>query len=445
MSFWQRNPPPEGVQFKLRSDSSGFRVEAFHGGDTPNHEIGTIYLLRGYDHRLDVGIGKHYDVEHLWVDSNWQRKGIATELYERAIGYARTQGAKVISVPDARTDASNALHEALKKKLPHEKGRYRREDVDVYMNPVIVKPPLYHVTHAGRIDAICQNGLQPDQEAVKESYKTGPISKHRKNRIFMTAKEGVRFWFQIASGISNYAGACNREFLPVVIRINRLPAELEEDVPGTQESGGKAYLCACSIPPEDMDVFDSNEWVPATQCGRHSCYRMFRFSIDESARIVQPGSHHKMMPPELKRYTGVLRYKPSKNPGDEPSFLTICSRVIDLVWPAIKTKPYVAKHCAQCDREHEESDRQYCHVGHVRGVICFAAAIDELPLGYKLGLAVHEIGHIMLEGPNFDSKHRYTEQDANDAGCEATGIRLEFKGKKTLEYADPRNLRKIGL
>lgn len=92
--------------------------------------------------------------------------------------------------------------------------------------------------------------------------------------------------------------------------------------------------------------------------------------------------------------------------------------------------------CPMCDKDHVESDRQYCHVGHRPHTVCFAGAISKLPLSYQLGLAVHELGHMILQGPNMDGpKRRYTEGDANDAGGRAVGIKVHFKGPKTLEWA----------
>lgn len=95
----------------------------------------------------------------------------------------------------------------------------------------------------------------------------------------------------------------------------------------------------------------------------------------------------------------------------------------------------VAKQCDQADKEHCESNRQYCHVGHIDNTICYATQVSELPDTHRLGLVIHEFGHMILQGPDMSGKGRFTEQDANDAGGHATGIKVYWKGEKTLEWA----------
>lgn len=90
-------------------------------------------------------------------------------------------------------------------------------------------------------------------------------------------------------------------------------------------------------------------------------------------------------------------------------------------------------HCKLCDADHAEEDRQYMHVGHVDRTICYASATLELGLPWVLGLMIHEIGHLWL----VDAGRKHTEGEANEAGRLITGIRVQFKGPRVLEWARP--------
>jgi hypothetical protein len=57
---------------------------------------------------------------------------------------------------------------------------------------------------------------------------------------------------------------------------------------------------------------------------------------------------------------------------------------------------YHVQTCPQADREHRESKRQYAHVHHRRGnVVCVCRAFFRLPWRIRLGLLLHEIGHLI--------------------------------------------------
>ena len=86
------------------------------------------------------------------------------------------------------------------------------------------------------------------------------------------------------------------------------------------------------------------------------------------------------------------------------------------------------QHCDEADQDHERIGRAYMHVGHYPTTICYAAAADDLSLPFKVGLLVHEIGHLNgAEG----------EQEANEAGGALLGIHVEWRGRWILEWAKP--------
>ena len=75
--------------------------------------------------------------------------------------------------------------------------------------------------------------------------------------------------------------------------------------------------------------------------------------------------------------------------------------------------------CADCDREHARSPRQFCHVDHVPDTICLARAAQRLPLDNLLGLLAHELGHLLAgDDPS--------EELADRLGSEAIGHHIRY-------------------
>jgi hypothetical protein len=90
---------------------------------------------------------------------------------------------------------------------------------------------------------------------------------------------------------------------------------------------------------------------------------------------------------------------------------------------------YTLQSCPLVEREHREARRQYAHVFHIANQVCVARAIAELPEKYRLGILMHELGHIMA-GP------KGSEEAANNAVFEQTGIRIYYGGNSNLEFID---------
>lgn len=86
--------------------------------------------------------------------------------------------------------------------------------------------------------------------------------------------------------------------------------------------------------------------------------------------------------------------------------------------------------CPRANQEHADSSRQFMHTNHLgRWVICCADATLELPRGHILGLLVHEIGHCCL------LPLHHSEDEANEAGRQVTGVSVRFVGDDRLEYS----------
>lgn len=90
--------------------------------------------------------------------------------------------------------------------------------------------------------------------------------------------------------------------------------------------------------------------------------------------------------------------------------------------------------CGAADREHAASERQYAHARHRFLRVCYAGRIDRLALPWKLGIALHELGHLIAGGP---SVREHSERAANEAAEEVSGLRIIYKGRLDLEWTRP--------
>jgi hypothetical protein len=99
---------------------------------------------------------------------------------------------------------------------------------------------------------------------------------------------------------------------------------------------------------------------------------------------------------------------------------------------------YTLGNCQLVEKEHRKSKRQYAHVFHINGQVCLARAFIELPERFRLGILMHEYGHI-LAGPDG------SEEAANKAVERKTGIPIRYGPSHhglNLEYIDGRHFEK---
>lgn len=83
--------------------------------------------------------------------------------------------------------------------------------------------------------------------------------------------------------------------------------------------------------------------------------------------------------------------------------------------------------CKLVQKDHEEDKRVYAHVFHRRGrVICLCRAFDRLALPHKLGILLHEIGHLMSNGGEAEA-----DLWVND------NLDIDIDFRNTLQWVDP--------
>ena len=98
------------------------------------------------------------------------------------------------------------------------------------------------------------------------------------------------------------------------------------------------------------------------------------------------------------------------------------------------------EHCKDADREHLESKRQYAHSLHRHGVICVARSFFALPETNRLGLLLHEVGHVLL-----GNRPAHTEDQANEEVRKASGVTVYYKDGSAgpeVEWIRPQDKRK---
>jgi hypothetical protein len=121
---------------------------------------------------------------------------------------------------------------------------------------------LYHVTYSGRLQSITQHGLRP---GCGRSIGSSAYDSHCENRLFLTAGDGIIFWYGKAEDFANHNSdnAFADDLTPIVIAVDMdvEDAKLEIDALGTRDAGGsKAYITGQRIPPDRLLVFHDGDW-----------------------------------------------------------------------------------------------------------------------------------------------------------------------------------------
>lgn len=79
--------------------------------------------------------------------------------------------------------------------------------------------------------------------------------------------------------------------------------------------------------------------------------------------------------------------------------------------------------CPVANTEHERSGRQYAHVFCRRDKICVSSAFGDLPETHKLGILLHEVGHVL-------AGQRASEKRSNETILKASGIRVRYRDSR---------------
>ncbi len=153
-----------------------------------------------------------------------------------------------------------------KKKATKRKASKRRANPD--------ESSLFHVTYAGRLFEIAEEGLASDRRSSigGESYDW-----HRRGSIFLSESGGVSYWYHWAAqwAFDRSDEPADDGLVPVVLRIVGGPLTddlkflkvCEDDDLGWQDSGQPAYKCKTTIGPKYLQVWTGSSWVPVRDYG----------------------------------------------------------------------------------------------------------------------------------------------------------------------------------
>ncbi len=133
---------------------------------------------------------------------------------------------------------------------------------------------LFHVTYAGRLPGIVEDGLAPGRgpSIGGESYNW-----NRRDSIFLSESDGVSYWYDLASrwAFDSSDDPAGDGLVPVVLRISGGPLttdlgfdELcEDDEVGWEDSNRPTYKCKTAIEPKHIQVWTGSSWVPVRRYG----------------------------------------------------------------------------------------------------------------------------------------------------------------------------------
>jgi hypothetical protein len=105
------------------------------------------------------------------------------------------------------------------------------------------EPTLYHVTYAGRLPGITEEGLRPN---APRAIGASGYDAHARDRVFLTEGDGVFFWHHRAEDFAEHMSdnPLEDELVPVVLHVG--------------------YFIQAPMEPigsDCLEVFDGKEWV----------------------------------------------------------------------------------------------------------------------------------------------------------------------------------------
>jgi len=106
-----------------------------------------------------------------------------------------------------------------------------------------------------------------------------------------------------------------------------------------------------------------------------------------------------------------------------------------------KKFPFIARvrlyHCNEADQAHQGEWRLFMHTGHLYDAVCVSClAEDELYVGEKLGMFLHEMGHLIAvhEKMPHHMKHLNPPATPDEVQMEADIVVARDLGFKTFTY-----------
>lgn len=121
---------------------------------------------------------------------------------------------------------------------------------------------LYHVTFAGRLGGIAEDGLLPAGGGGFAGIGNHS-EEHKRRGVFLTELAGVLFWLGRAQlwGEHSSDRVLDDGYVPVCLRMPRPAAPLEADEVGTSDARAPAWI-APPVAPDVVEAWNGAAWVP---------------------------------------------------------------------------------------------------------------------------------------------------------------------------------------
>jgi hypothetical protein len=119
---------------------------------------------------------------------------------------------------------------------------------------------LFHVTYYKDLPSVESVGLLP---TAGGALGQGGYAGHSHGRLFMAEEGGVPFWYERMEqhAEANSDNPYEDGYTPIVMRFIA-PEHLQEDIPGTDDSRAGSYFIEAEVPPDGMEVWNGNAWIP---------------------------------------------------------------------------------------------------------------------------------------------------------------------------------------
>jgi hypothetical protein len=153
-----------------------------------------------------------------------------------------------------------------------------------------VSDPLYHVTYHANLESIAARGLRA---SCGIGIQPPAYAAHCAQGVFLTERDGVFFWASKAEEHAQHNSdhPMSDGLAPVVLRVRGVKRKcLVVDELGTRDALADAWISACPIAPERLDVWTGSEWVPIADWEEVDHELAFALEVDPDADPDDPDS-----------------------------------------------------------------------------------------------------------------------------------------------------------
>lgn len=218
------------------------------------------------------------ELSSIVVPKDNRRRGLGTEVMEYFARWADSNGVMIALDPSSNFGSSVAGLRRFYKRFGFISNKGRNKDFRT-MRAMIRMPQvsesleeatgdgpiLYHVTFLANMESVRDRGLVPSK-SFGSNY-TSAYAQHSRGKVFLTSKEGVKFWMSRMEDVAEDQtdDAVEDGMIPVVIRVDASDVELEADELGSRDARADAFATKQGIHPSRLEVFDGQRFIGMLQ------------------------------------------------------------------------------------------------------------------------------------------------------------------------------------